>query len=236
MTIDHSPNPESRDVRGSRTGHETAWTLLPWLAMNRLDGEELEGVLEHLKTCAECRDELRFLPEISGLADEDPDSTSDHGLERNLRRLHHRIEDREGRTGSGARWQSSRLVLAAAALLVASLSLILLRTEPEPVAGAAGPAIFRTLSDPPSAGPALRGERIRVVFSPDATISSIETLLGERDLEVVEGPGSRGIWTLRPSSGSDASRTVEKLRQRSEVRLAEVVGRPERTARPGDPS
>ena len=53
-----------RLFRRRELAHETAWDLLPWLAQGNLEGRELRATLDHLKSCAVCREELRYLPEL----------------------------------------------------------------------------------------------------------------------------------------------------------------------------
>ena len=41
-----------------------AWRLLPWLANDTLEGEEMERLIDHLKRSPRCRKELLFLSEL----------------------------------------------------------------------------------------------------------------------------------------------------------------------------
>lgn len=225
MTDLPSAPPAAADPRAF--AHDEAWDLLPWLAVDRLEGRELVGVLRHLEVCPVCREELRFLPELRAVAEEGDEVLSDGQVERNLRRLH-----REMDAGGAGRPTGHRVppTLAWAAVLAAAVVGLIVWTRvargPDPgvaVAVAEGPAVYRTLSDSP--GPPVEGMsgRVRVVFAAGTSLAAVERLLVEERLTVADGPGPRGIWTLG-LGGREIAAVLERLRDRPEVRLAEPVG------------
>ncbi|REJ75147.1 MAG: hypothetical protein DWQ36_06265 [Acidobacteria bacterium] len=239
--------------------HDEAWRLLPWLANGSLEGEELCSLLDHLKGCPTCREELRFLPELRAAQDAFPEV--DDGSEAALRRVLARVERGEpakgGRAGGEGRVavplralrdliaspRGVRVALASQlAVIVVLVGVLAMRLPSAVSAGSesrdpatevvATDATFRTLSDGEGgatdrAGVA-DGLEVRLVFAPEVTAAELLELLRSTGGEIVAGPSSVGAFTARLSSRDveRESTTLELLRGRSEVLLAEPVAWP----------
>jgi len=77
---------------------------------------------------------------------------------------------------------------------------------------------------------AVGGAQLRVVFSPDLTLSELERLLHSIDASISSGPTEAGVFTLtlgagRSSAGEVAQR-LAALRADANVRFAEPVVAP----------
>lgn len=216
-------------MRATRTiDHPESWALLPWLANGTLEGGELEGLLEHLKACRVCREELRFLPELRLSADAAP---APAWAPAPPPRLWARIEayerEREGRRGaSWRRWLERlaplpeglrRLALAQGVLLLV-LALALVRAW----APAPGPA-FRTLARgaPPAAVQA--APELGVVFAEGTLERELREALAAARAEIAAGPSAAGVYTLRLLVGASMDAALAELRARPFVALAEPV-------------
>jgi hypothetical protein len=84
------------------------------------------------------------------------------------------------------------------------------------------PADFRALTTFQS--PAGAGSQLRVVLADDMTLGELRALLAERGMELVGGPGERGVYTL--AVRSDAAAALAALRAHPQVRFAEPVAEP----------
>jgi hypothetical protein len=72
------------------------------------------------------------------------------------------------------------------------------------------------------------GLYVRLVFSPELAQSDLSTLLEEFALEVIEGPSTRGVYTLgmaESSSVEDRDKLVMSLQADSRVLFAQPVSR-----------
>ena len=223
--------------------HQEAWNLLPWLANGSLEGSELDALLDHLKSCPVCLDELRYLPELRAAFEghlESPDSTDDgrEGFERLMERIVNESDPpRATFRGGGlsavptwARWAAA--VQAAVVLLVAGWSgRALWAPSPQPVAQE-----FRTLSSGSAAvetNAQTVPSQIRVVFSEAAPIGEVSQLLRRHSLDVVEGPNSMGAFVVQDSAlpsaaaGRHLQSLLSELRAEELVDFAEPLQRPE---------
>ena len=92
------------------------------------------------------------------------------------------------------------------------------RTEPE----------YRTLSAPTEYN---TDANVRAVFAPDMTISELQTLLNQLELQIVDGPSSSGVYSLKASRSDESpDEAAARLRSQRGVRFAEAVNlRPEHT-------
>lgn len=190
---------------GERT-HRRVGELLPWYVNGSLAEREREQIESHLAGCGDCRAEeaacRRMAAGVSAAGEAAP---SPHPAK--LRRLLDRIEEQERAPGGWlaplrallqATPRPLRGVLAAQAaviLLLAGLLAWRLRTPAAP--GAA----YVTLSSP-AARPA-HVERLRMMFSPQATEKEIREILHGVRGEIVAGPGSLGVYTVEVPAGSD---------------------------------
>lgn len=182
--------------------HEQAADLLPWLVSDTLDDAEKEIVLEHASACVICRRELDYLRQLrdsivrtsGSMPMPDPD----------MRNINARIDALIANRHRGRMLLSRlrevfaspwRTAFAAQTVLLIALVAVLLWPEQKD-------AEFTTLTQPQDLPD---GNYIRVVFSPELTEIQLAGLLERYDLAIVDGPSSRGVYTLgvteTPSSG-----------------------------------
>lgn len=203
--------------------HEAAAELLPWLINNSLDEDEKEAVLEHARACVICR---RELGELERLRDSiSPASEASSVPAPDMRSINARIDrliDRRSWGRSLRSWirdrfeRSWRIVLAAQSVLLIALVGLLLWPEPE------NPE-FTTLTRPNDLPDGLY---IRLVFSPEIAQTELSDLLDRFELEVVEGPSTRGVYTLALAdsmSVDDRDRLVTSLQADSSILFAQPV-------------
>jgi hypothetical protein len=218
--------------------HAEAWALLPWLANGRIAATEREWVEAHVQTCAECRAELaaqRMLStHLRDVTDEMPAAASEE--QRSFDKLWARIEASEAVTlpatgGSGGGYRASRAVRwLAAAVIVQAVGLGVLGLSA--LSGGGAPADDYTLvtrEDPRTATRA-QAPTVRVVFAPQASIETINTLLAHQGLEIVAGPGIAGNFTAVLSadavaSGASAESVAAVMSKDPNVSFAEPVAR-----------
>lgn len=192
-----------------RIDHRAAARLLPWLGQDRLDGPELEQLLDHLKVCRVCRAELPRLADLNHAVQLLGDAEALEKKEAaRLPRLMARIERYEvergrslgrnhfeswRRKGRRLEWRHFLIGAQTAALLV--LALFLWRSSPTPT--------FETLSNAPVSGSMASGSW-RLVFAPELREAEARTLLIENEFEIVAGPTQRGVYTVRPRAGGSS--------------------------------
>lgn len=207
--------------------HQDAFSLLPWLANGTLEGADLEGVLDHLKVCRECREELRFLPELRCALEQNAPLPSPG---RSFARLLARIE-REERAGqpwrerlraAAERWLGDvppwlRGTLAVQSVALAVLAAMLLWPRPAPA-----PALFRTLSTPVETSvPA--GARMRLVLAEGTPVEQMRAVLQGIEAQIVGGPSGVGAFTIELAPGVALEPALAGLRAAPAVLLAEPL-------------
>lgn len=217
--------------------HAEAWDLLPWLANGRLASADREWVEAHVQACADCRAELDAQRTLAAQmqATSDMPMAAEPDEQRAFEKLWSRIEAAEaaapaadGMAGGIASRRTSRTVRwLAAAVIVQGFGLALfglnaLRDDASPAAD------FRTVSTV-EAG-AANAPAVRVVFAPDATIESINTLLAHQGLTIVSGPGRSGNFTAALSadavaSGASADSVAAVISRDPNVTFAQPVAR-----------
>jgi hypothetical protein len=194
--------------------HAEAWALLPWLANGRLPASDREWVEAHLSQCADCRGELaaqrKVATEMNGQMDRDSSpeaaATEEH---RSFNKLWARIEASEsaapptsGISGTGSMARTSRTVRwLAAAVIVQGFGLALFGfnalRQNAPTGG------YVTVAEVPPQR--LNAPAVRLVFAPEASMSTINTLLTHQGLSIVSGPGTSGNFTAELSADAVAS-------------------------------
>lgn len=201
--------------------HEDSWNLLPWLANNSLRDDELHGLLEHLKICSTCRDELRFLPELRLVSDQvRPDAPPSRAISNHLSS---RIDAHEQSRRSWLQKAGERLTRRAAPgnglpFLIAQAALIVLLvggvwwTQPEE-------ASFQTLSQATPAADS--AHYLRLIFEGSTPADELKDLLLELEATVVSGPSSLGAYVVRLPAENDLGEVIRALRLRDEVTFAE---------------
>lgn len=218
--------------------HAEAWALLPWVANGRIAAEEREWVEAHVHTCAECRAELAAQRMIaSGMRDEPTPAAVASDEQRSFDKLWARIEASESATppatgmSAGGGFRASRTIRwLAAAVIVQAVGLGVLGFSA--LSGGAAPSDGFTLvtSEDPRTGAGLAAPAVRVVFAPQASIGTINTLLTHQGLEIVGGPGTQGNYTAALTAGAQASGASAKsvaavMSKDPNVSFAEPVAR-----------
>jgi len=217
--------------------HAEAWALVPWLANGRIAAEDREWVEAHVSACAECRAELAAQRMVATQVQRDEDASpapvaSDE--QRSFNKLWARIEASElvnvaanGTNGAINAPRSSRTVRwLAAAVVVQAIALGVLGFAMRGD-GASNPGKYTTVS---TAEPRLNAPAVRLVFAPEASMATINTLLAHQDLTIVAGPGASGNFTAVLSadavaSGATAESVAAVISKDPNVSFAQPVAR-----------
>jgi hypothetical protein len=215
--------------------HAEAWALLPWLANGRIAGDDREWVEAHVAGCAECRAELTAQRLIATTMSGDEGHPAANEEQKSFNKLWARIESAEtaslaaqmpvsvspgGSRGSRTvRWLAAAVVIQAIGLGV--LGTTALRGE-----GQVGDGTV-TVADPQ---PRLHAPAVRIVFAPQASIDTVNTLLVHQGLSIVSGPGDRGNFTAVLSadavaSGASAESVAQVISKDPNVSFAQPVAR-----------
>lgn len=176
--------------------HERAAELLPWLVNDSLGVDEKDSVLAHARACVICRRDLDDLQKLKDVMSRvaAPIPAPD------MRNINARIDaliERRGRArhllswlGEGLRSPWRTAFVAQSVLLIVLAVMLLLPASDD--------GQFGTLTD---ADELPEGHYLRVVFSPELQRSELSELLERFGLEVIDGPTSRGVYTLALPAG-----------------------------------
>jgi len=219
--------------------HAEAWALIPWLANGRIGADDREWVEAHVAGCAECRAELASQQRIASRMsrDEGPETGGDE--QKSFNKLWARIEAAEAATlpaaatpqAAGAARASRTVRWLAAAVVVQALGLGALGYLSIQDSGAMprgdSPDQIVTVADPQ---PRLNAPAVRIVFAPQASIETINTLLTHQGLSIVSGPGVQGNFTAVLSqdavaSGASAESVAQVISKDPNVSFAQPVAR-----------
>lgn len=218
--------------------HAEAWALLPWLANGRIAAEDREWVEAHVQGCAECRAELASQRLVASHVHRDETASpqpvgSDE--QRSFNKLWARIEASEsasvpatGTTGVAVpvprssrtvRWLAAAVVVQAIGLGVLGLSL---RGNADD-----GSDRFKTVTTEDTR---VNAPAVRIVFTPETSIGTINTLLTHQGLTIVEGPGKEGNFTAELSadavaSGASADTVAAVMSKDPNVTFAQPIAR-----------
>jgi hypothetical protein len=215
--------------------HAEAWALLPWLANGRIAAEEREWVEAHVAGCAECRAELAAQRLVATRMSRDVQAPQAAGNDeqKSFNKLWSRIEALESAPSeivvstSSGRFPASRTVRwLAAAVIVQAIGLGVLGANA--LRGAASPNDEFTLVADPQ--PRLGAPAVRIVFAPQSSIDTINTMLTHQGLSIVSGPGIQGNFTavLSPdavASGASAESIAQVISKDPNVSFAQPVAR-----------
>jgi hypothetical protein len=212
--------------------------LLPWFASGRIDADDAARVAAHVAVCPACRADLAAQRELHGLMQ--ADAKVEHSPQPALQKLMSRIDelDREiaaketppanaasaSPAPSPARAASTRWLVAAVVLQAMGIGLLgtLLWRHP---GGRDADAQYVTLGNVDAGVGA--APRVRVVFTPDTPIGSLEALLDTVHADIVAGPTDAGAYTLalRPVAGAPepVEAGLARLRADPHVVFAEPV-------------
>ncbi len=193
--------------------HRDVTELLPWYANGTLDGTERARVEDHVRQCVACRHELDLQQR---LAETIRDDTVPTGMTKGLARLHAQIDLADAAVVPTlepmAWWRRPSLLVPLIAAQFAVIA-VLLFVDKSP-----GVATFRTLASPSST--VYSRDAVVVIFDPATTQQRVQALLRELDARIVDGPNTRGAYTLELPNDSQAA-TLERMRAMPEVRFAQ---------------
>jgi len=214
--------------------HAEAWALLPWLANGRIQASDREWVEAHVAGCEECRAEVAAQRMVATQINRDvasPESAPTHE-QRSFNKLWARIEASESASlkagGNGSLLPASRssrtVRWLAAAVIVQGFGLALFGFNALRQPG--GEIV--TVADAPAQR--LNAPAVRVVFAPEATIATINTLLTHQGLTIVSGPGTAGNFTAQLSAdavaaGASAASVADVISKDPNVSFAQPVAR-----------
>jgi len=218
--------------------HAEAWALLPWLANGRIAPEDREWVEGHVLGCAECRAELAAQRLVASQVDRDEAASPQPAAseeQRSFNKLWARIEAAESITegsvsGTGStvkaplrssrtvRWLAAAVVVQAVGLGVIGMAML----------GNSRTGEFVTVARVDA--PRIHAPAVRIVFAPQASIATINTLLAHQGLSIVSGPGSSGNFTAELSadavaSGASAESVSAVISRDPNVTFAQPVAR-----------
>jgi hypothetical protein len=227
--------------------HRQTWDLIPWIVNGTATTAECERVDEHLRLCADCRDEYAFQSRIhAGMTLEstlecDPQSAFQRWLARidgehaddrvvSAATVHVTPPVIARRQRLGARrksgWTRYQARVLTAAVIVQSVALVLLgalllgrvrSADPDPR--------YETLSRvSTSAGTAT----IRFVPSPSLTVGALQAILADTKVRIVESNQGSSIYGLAPEPGSQsaASDTPAERTAKTTAALARLRAQP----------
>ena len=230
--------------------HRQAWDLIPWLINDSIDAGKRRRVDEHLRDCADCRDEFAFQHRLrAGMAaDADVAPAPQPALQRLLARIDaedtHALQagttqarpDRRLQRGGmrrRTRWLAAAAVVQSIGVVVLG-ALLFARDHTPAVDAPASGALYATLTrgdvHPPAAA-------IRFVPSPTLTLGALQTILGDAHVRLVESNAGGTIYALAlddTTGATDAppaatARRIEtalaRLRAQPGVLLAEPIAR-----------
>lgn len=167
--------------------------LLPWYANDTLEPAERATVDEHLRDCAQCRDEIVFLRALRrGVKAVGHNVPGELGLKRLLRDVRTQPAQRS--------WW--RPALAAAAMVIVVQGVLL---------GVFWP---RDSGITPLSAPKHDGNIVQIQFQPTATEAQIRALLQQTGATLVDGPGALGIYRIALDKPDPA---LTQLRARTDV-------------------
>ncbi len=193
--------------------HRDVTALLPWYVNGTLEALERARVDEHLGQCVACRHELEEQRAVGALVRSD---TVAPALAHALERIHAQIDALRPAPAANARrpwWQRPALIAPlVGAQFAVIVVLLLVMLQPPP------PAPFHTLSNAPPV--TTSGDAVVVVFDDAVPQQRVRELLRGLDARIVDGPNSRGAFTLElpPDHQPDA---LARLRAAPEVRFAQ---------------
>ena len=226
--------------RPGANDHEEVWLLLPWLANGRLPEPLRWRSQRHLNICGACRDELALQERLcEALAA--PESIS-YAPGPSLARLLQRIDQAAAAQGpdryatdpydteppltaprptklpvslrsppprAHRQWGSARLAWATSPGLAWAATVLIGFGVAGNLAYRAAQPTYRVHSDAPA--PA-RQALLHIAFARNLTIGEAAQLLHAAGAQVVEGPGSTGIFAISPE-GASAAGTRMRLQQ-----------------------
>lgn len=198
--------------------HQKVQKLLAWEVTQRLSAGEHDMVVDHLASCAQCREDLAFqrrLCEVQPAAGAAPDM--DAALAALLPKLEPHAPVRRPMSSLsqrlfGGEHALMRAALAAQVLLIAGLALLLLR-EPDQ---------YHLLGNAPTQA---ASANLVVVFRPETSEHELRATLAANGATVVGGPTATRAWLLSVPP-SQLAVALDSLRHQGAVEMAEPLQAP----------
>lgn len=226
--------------------HRRTWDLIPWLVNDSIGVDERRLLEDHLRECADCRDEFAFQCRLqAGMAVE---SATEHSPQPALQRLLARIDAEGSRVSNdrpvagakhfratrmrrsgmhgGMRWLAVALATQAAGLIL--VGTLLYRQDRSPDEGMRYQTLSRASDDPTAAA-------IRFVPSPTLTVGALQAILGRAQVHIVRSNAGGTIYGLALDDTADTTLDVvgaqsqrvdaalTRLRSQDGVLLAEPI-------------
>lgn len=200
--------------------HREVWQLIPWLVNGTASADEHSLGERHLQGCGDCRDEFALQSRIRAGLDSDSTAVGDPhaAFARLLERIDAEPYALAGPERSTRRPAERWLPGLIAAVVVQAVGLVAIAAFALQRAPAAAP--YTTLSE--AAAPRAAAT-IRLVPAPTQTVGELHAMLVQNALRIVDGEAERPIYALAPTRVIDTAATLERLRARADVLLAEPI-------------
>jgi anti-sigma-K factor RskA len=198
--------------------HRETILLLPWYVNGTLEGAERACVDNHVRECVACRRELEVQRQLRDHI-RTPEEKAPAMLQ-GLARLHSKLDAQQARGNAsiraplpGWRWwtRPGWLGVVSAAQLAIILMLVLLPRAPQQ-------REFHTLAARQAT--ASSSDAVVVIFDDATTQERMRQVLRDLQARIVDGPNSRGAYTLALPPGRQQA-GLEALRRTPEVRFAQ---------------
>lgn len=208
--------------------HADAWLSLPWLANGRLAAAQRERLEAHVRTCAECTEELANQRLLCGALAE-PDRVT-YAPGPSFRKLMDRIDSTRAQADSSTPtahlrskeplWRPPGLAWAASIILAVGLTGIVTTLY------RSSNAEYVTHTDAPNVAPQV----LHIAFDRSLSVGEATAALRASGARIVEGPDSIGIVGVAPQAANagaspsrDLYRLAERLRADPRVRWVEPI-------------
>ena len=193
--------------------HRETVGLLPWYVNGTLEGVERARVEQHVRECVACRGEVdaqRSLRELVRSAGFAP------ALSAALAGMHERLDQQAVRPARAPGIDAGRFGwlrspwLAWVALAEAACIAVLLSLP-----WSQDPAVFHTLSAPPATS--LPADAVVVIFDGAMPQAQMQALLQAMHAHIVDGPNTRGAYTLAVPAGRGSEALLRLKREPSVI-------------------
>lgn len=231
----------STDTGPQASSHRETWDLIPWVVNGTASPTERARVEQHLRSCADCRDEFAFQDRVhAGMnAEAAPACDARYGLERLLARIdgardgevvpdagpkpHRRRGGMSVAATLRSGWLRHRSRILAVAVVAQSIALAvlgawLIALPRQPDVG----ALYRTLSQ--AVEPA-GAATIRFVPAPDLTVGELQAILADAGMRIVESNRGSSIYGLAPEPAGDPANGHADARGARAAKTAAALAR-----------
>jgi len=200
---------QDRSMHGDAMAHARCWNSLPWYVNGTLAAEDVGAIERHVAQCAECAAELNAQRALQahlrdGAAVLMAPQSSWSKMAARLDGEDDLLMQRDRRRG-----RTWRMAVAAQALVIVGMASVIWWQ-------ALGPDLdedpqYRTLTANSSTRSVDSQGVVRVVFSRDAALVDVNSLLHELQLEIVSGPSEANVYVLTPTEGGGSKTSAQDL-------------------------